>query len=44
MEKINLQNLGKSAYANKDIAVNTKINLKDISFLSPTVSLATNLY
>ena len=41
-EKINLQNLGKSAYANKDIDVNKKINLKDISFLSPKVSLEKN--
>jgi N-acetylneuraminate synthase len=38
-EKINLQNLGKSAYANKNIDINKKINLKDISFLSPKVSL-----
>ena len=41
-EKLNLQNLGKSAYANKDIDVNKKINLKDISFLSPKVSLEKN--
>lgn len=41
-EKINLQNLGKSAYANKDISVNKKIDLKDISFLSPKVSLEKN--
>lgn len=41
-EKINLQNLGKSAYANKDIDVNKRINLKDISFLSPKVSLEKN--
>ena len=41
-EKINLQNLGKSAYANKDIDINKKITLKNISFLSPKVSLEKN--
>ena len=41
-EKINLQNLGKSAYANKDINENEKISLNSISFLSPKVSLEKN--
>ena len=41
-EKINLQNLGKSAYANKSIDINKKIKLKDISFLSPKISLDKN--
>lgn len=41
-EKINRQNLGKSAYANKDIDVNKSINIEDISFLSPNISLEKN--
>ena len=41
-EKINLQNLGKSAYANKDININQKIKLTDISFLSPKIGLEKN--
>ncbi|WP_435097281.1 N-acetylneuraminate synthase family protein [Candidatus Pelagibacter bacterium nBUS_27] len=41
-EKINLQNLGKSAYANKDIDINKKIKLEDITFLSPKISLEKN--
>ena len=41
-EKINLQNLGKSAYANKDIGINQKFKRTDISFLSPKVGLEKN--
>jgi len=41
-EKINLQNLGKSAYANKDININQKIKVTDISFLSPNIGLNKN--
>jgi len=41
-EKINLQNLGRSAYANKDINVNQKIKVTDISFLSPKIGLEKN--